>query len=164
LPRPYRAYIPPDKDPIADSNEIATSNWTNWCGPRTGDPTAVYLTEEEQAKISQVMTQTEQEAHEKPGGRPDTAMASGNPTATPRYVFQILASSDAHLILSHPPPVSSAPPSIHDDGLGSRYDAFEYARLASEVWEKPREKNTDAKTSCTRRFRSKHPMCVWSAR
>lgn len=83
-----------------------------------------------------------------------------DPDAPPRYVFQMLTNNDARLVLSQP-----APRYIGSAASGQSsvdYDAIEYARLAKEVWEKPREHSNEAKSNCTRRFRSKHPMFVHS--
>lgn len=143
-----------DRDVHADNDEQHLSTWSNWCGPSEWDPTEFFLNDDERNLLSQVMTDSDREARQNAGHR-----QGSNPQdlEAPRYVFQILTSTDARLLLSQPPPrvISgpSSPPTLD-------YDAMEYARLAKEVWEKPRERNSEANTNCTRRFRSKHPMCA----
>lgn len=86
----------------------------------------------------------------------DNFDASLTGDAPPRYVFQILTSNGSRLVLSQPSPryitSASSTQALMD------YEALDYARLAQAVWEKPRERNTEARSNCTRRFRSKHPM------
>lgn len=143
-----------DRDVHADNDEQHLSTWSNWCGPSEWDPTEFFLNDDERNLLSQVMTDSDREARQNAGYGPGSHPQ--DPDA-PRYVFQILTSTDARLLLSQPPPrlisSPSSPPAVD-------YDAMEYARLAKEVWEKPRERNSEANTNCTRRFRSKHPMCA----
>lgn len=65
--------------------------------------------------------------------------------SVPMHVFQILGEHGQVLFTF---PTASE---------GTQYDAEEYAALARAVVSRPRGE-TDATTSCTRRYRSKHPL------
>lgn len=99
----------------------------------------------EAAKINAVMAACEAEYQRESSQTHGLSQQEG-----PRYIFQVYAKATADLLVEHPPSASSHP---YDDD-----DKVDYARLAKEVWERPAENTAGAKTSCTRRYKSTHPM------
>lgn len=78
----------------------------------------------------------------------------------PEHVFQILDASGG-VMLSFPPAGIEGLDSRGERKVtGTRYDVEEYGTLAREVVARPRGP-VDATTSCTRRYRSKHPVYVY---
>lgn len=120
-----------DKDEARDNNEQNRSAWTNWCGPHLED--GPYLDAHRCSQLVDALSRAT-------GFSRDSVPAGNGP---PPYVFQIL-NDLGQTIVSFP-------------NTGARYNAEDYAMLAREVLAKPRGPNDD-RTSCTRRYRSKHPM------
>ena len=117
---------------------MSRSSWSNWCGPSLVDGT--YLDSVRcQQLLDALMRVTE--TNLSPTG---TNQDDKNHDGPPPYVFQIL-DHKGQAIVSFP----SAGP----------YDRTEYATLARDVVARPRGA-PDAKTSCTKRYRDKHPLFV----
>lgn len=151
-----------DLDPVADADDIHHSSWTNWCGPRVQDVEHEYLTPYQKDALRQAFICCQNESSEAYGEGKKQDIG-GRPTP-PSYVFQILGSNDDQIHFTWPPthPTGEKPDAtVHGqptDGQ-ERYAASEYASLARSVVARPREKHPDeAKTSCTKRFQSKHPL------
>ena len=75
---------------------------------------------------------------------PESSISSSRFDSPPKHIFQILDHLGAVLV--------SFPPS-----KTSNYDPEDYASLTREVLSRPKGSDADT-TSCTRRFRQKHPM------
>lgn len=121
--------LPTDKDVDRDNDQAQRSAWSNWCGPRLEDGS--YLDAYRCAQLVDALQHA----------TTSSAVASHPPSGVPPHVFQIL-NHEGHAIVSFPT---------------SGYDREEYAALAREVLRKPRYGDEDT-TSCTRRYRSKHPV------
>lgn len=121
-------HLSTDKDEAQDNDENKRSSWSNWCGPRLEDGS--YLGAYRCAQLV--------DALQRATASNSPASAPGDP---PPHVFQILDHT-GRAIVSFP---------------NSGYDEEEYAALAREVLRKPRHEAEDT-TSCTRRYRSKHPV------
>lgn len=120
-----------DKDEAQDNDEQKRSSWTNWCGPLVQD--GPYLDSYRCAQLVDALSRAT-----------GTDIAASPPgDGPPPHVFQILDHT-GRAIVSFP-------------NTGDRYNPEDYASLAREVLAKPRGPNED-RTSCTRRYRSKHPM------
>ncbi|KAK4055054.1 hypothetical protein OIO90_003395 [Microbotryomycetes sp. JL221] len=120
-----------DKDEQKDNDESSPSAWTNWCGPRVED--GPYLDERRcQQMVEALSRATGIDPFSPPGG-----------PYPPQHVFQIL-DHRGQIIVSFP-------------NTGDRYGPEEYAALARGV--STHQKATfEDRTSCTRRYRSKHPI------
>lgn len=130
----------PDIDPSQDNNEKSRNSWSNWCGPNRKDGS--YL---DPVRCQQLLdTLMHVTGTASPRSSPDLDEEDDGP---PPHVFQILDHTGEAIVSF---PAESSKP----------YDRREYATLACEVVARRRD-NNDAKTSCTRRYRSKHPMCVF---
>lgn len=147
-----------DKDPIADNHEGSGQTiWSNWCGPSDSDPTETYFTPEQAKSLADALLACQRE-----GGVEDVVNppAKGSSTAVPpAHVFQILKNPGGDIIFSYPPSdlFSSAAP-VDVKGGAKRYIPEEYAALAMDVCRRPKESNVAAKTNCTRRLKSRHPV------
>ena len=149
-----------DKDQEQDNNTDTLTQWSNWCGPQMDNVADIYFTLEARQALGKVLYDLDMEARSAPGYKQNDSAPEG-PQAPPHYVFQVLDSASGSLLFTYPPSQEPAEyPVGPDPGGHEPYLGSEYAKLAIEVWQKPREKNVDARTSCTKRFRSKHPMFV----
>ncbi|GAA5864226.1 hypothetical protein JCM8547_001299 [Rhodosporidiobolus lusitaniae] len=131
-----------DKDSGADNDAQRRSDWTNWCGP--SDDTA-YLTPQRCDELVSALSRIASSPSPAP-----SSLSFEDDHGPPGHVFQILDRS-GRAIVTYPRSAEE------DGGDGKRYDVEEFARLAREVMERPREA-VASKTSCTRRYRSKHPV------
>ncbi|KAM0791790.1 hypothetical protein ACM66B_004053 [Microbotryomycetes sp. NB124-2] len=120
-----------DKDEEKDNDEVSPSSWTNWCGPRVED--GPYL---DQRRCQQMVQALSWATGIDPMRPPDGPYP-------PQHVFQIL-DHRGHILVSFP-------------NTGDRYGAEEYAALARTVSNDFKTSSED-RTSCTRRYRSKHPI------
>lgn len=147
---------------VADADDVNLSAWTNWCGPRVHDITYEYLTQGQKDSLEQAFAFCQNASGE--AMNEPKMQEPGSPPTPPSYVFQILGSNDNQIHFTWPPPKPTGGATdaiVHgepSDGQ-DRYVPAEYAGLARSVVARPREKHPDeAKTSCTKRFQSKHPM------
>ncbi|KAK4050689.1 hypothetical protein OIV83_003415 [Microbotryomycetes sp. JL201] len=120
-----------NKDEEKDNDEASPSSWTNWCGPRVED--GPYLDERRCRQMVQALSWATGIDPQKPPDGP----------YPPQHVFQIL-DHEGHILVSFP-------------NTGHRYGAEEYAALARTVSTDFKSSPED-RTSCTRRYRSKHPI------
>ena len=166
-------HVTKDDNPLEDNDENIISNWTNWCGPRVVDVGSDYLTSHQAYLISEALYFCQSTSDQvKRKSRSDKEISPGNDekpsVASPKYVFQILGSYNDEIHFTWPPPVptgDSKDLALHGPAFldEERYSAAEYASLARSVISKPRDKSGDeAQTNCTKRYQSKHPMCVSS--
>ncbi|KAL8276219.1 hypothetical protein RQP46_011380 [Phenoliferia psychrophenolica] len=127
-----------DIDASKDNNEQSRSNWTNWCGPNLKDGSYLDPVRCQQllATLMHVTGTTSPEPE-----------ATNHDEGPPPHVFQILDHA-GEVIVSFPSATAEST---------KQYDPAEYATLAKEVVARPRGV-VDANTSCTRRYRSKHPI------
>lgn len=145
-----------DKDAESDNDETHRTHWTNWCGPHVED--GLYLDKyrcyQLHLALAKVTNATSPNASPSPEAEPK------DNEGPPAYVFQVLDQS-GQVIVSFPDPAGEPPTSdAAHSSKGRKYDREEYANLARKVAQRPREV-TAAKTSCTRRFRSKHPLSAF---
>lgn len=146
-----------DKDRVKNNDPLVHGDWTNWCGVHLDEHT--YLSPSRCAALVDVLdriTSSTSSAHS------DSAVALPNEgllaalhglssetdDGPPAHVFQILDRNGKAIV--------SFPKSEAPDGR-KRYEVEEYAALAREVVARPRGA-ANAKTSCTKRYRSKHPV------
>ena len=117
-----------DKNELQDNDELRRSSWSNWCGPRLEDGS--YL---DAYRCAQLVDALRRATH--------FSGATDNPGGAPPHVFQILDHAGRAIV------------SFPDSG----YDEEEYATLARDVLKRPSPGIEDT-TSCTRRYKSKHPV------
>lgn len=159
-------HVSNDKDPVQDNDEHVRNGWSNWCGlsmdwgthllhDRCGDlvDTLKRLTQRpgsrattgesdrggEKGTLSEVLN--DRDSH---GAAVGTGGPSPPQSGPPSHVFQILDQL-GRPIVTFPEPTAPHP-----------YDVERYSALAQEVMARPSEA-APSKTSCTRRYRSKHP-------
>lgn len=144
-----------DKDPVADNHEGSGKTiWSNWCGPSDADPTETYFTPSQAAKLEDALLACQREgAVEDVINPPKTT--SNNP---PPHVFQVLRNPSGEIVFSYPPSNLAGEGGVK--GEARRYIPEEYAALAMDVCRRPKESNVAAKTNCTRRLKSRHPVYV----
>ncbi|KAK4703233.1 hypothetical protein P7C70_g2988, partial [Phenoliferia sp. Uapishka_3] len=131
-----------DIDATMDANQQNPSGWTNWCGPHLKD--GPYL---DPFRCQQLLDSLKLATGcSSPRGSPAFG-EDEEVDGPPQHVFQILDHTGEAIV--------SFPDS--ESGGGRSYDKREYAKLAMEVVARPRS-NVEANTSCTRRYRSKHPI------
>lgn len=135
-----------DLDPRNDNDESNKTDWTNWCG-------TPYMPQEElQCLWNQLMSYIPQ-----PQAPP---LASHLSTSLTR-VFQILAHEPGRpLLLSWPP--DQHPHTIPAPGQPVIPTSRDFAKLAEDMrigGDMPN--STDAKTSCTRRYKATQVMDTW---
>ncbi|GAA5825820.1 hypothetical protein JCM11251_000014 [Rhodosporidiobolus azoricus] len=148
-----------DKDEVSDNDSQNRTEWTNWCGPAVDYP--AYLTPLQCEKLVAALERVTNSGGDavKTGTGTEEAAPSGI-EGPPPHVFQIL---DAH-----GRPIVTFPRSkrqheqLGQSGQGEKaegdsYDVEQFSMLAREVMARPRE-TFASKTSCTRRYRSKHPV------
>ncbi|BGP19118.1 hypothetical protein JCM10213_005641 [Rhodosporidiobolus nylandii] len=131
-----------DVNPDRDNDAQHRTGWTNWCGPAL-DSTS-YLTP---PQCDELLSALERVSPHSASPSPGEGSAEGPPA----HVFQILDSSGQALV-TFPRSEDSA-----GGSGGKSYDVEQFAALAREVMERPREA-VASKTSCMRRYRSKHPV------
>ncbi|GAA5828963.1 hypothetical protein JCM3766R1_003883 [Sporobolomyces carnicolor] len=147
-----------DKDHIKNNDQFDRGDWTNWCGVQV-DEHRYFTPSRCQALVAVLERITSSSS------RPSTACGSEEDSKTallaslhglssettdgpPPHVFQIL-DRNGKTIVSFPTP--------QDEDGRKRYEIESYAALAREVVARPRGA-ANAKTSCTKRYRSKHPV------
>ncbi|GAA5891597.1 hypothetical protein JCM6882_004523 [Rhodosporidiobolus microsporus] len=158
-----------DKDAVSDNDSQNRTEWTNWCGPAVDYPG--YLTPPQCEALVRALERVTLEPGAGGGdgageggqgeGEEEEAEGAGEVAGPPPHVFQIL---DAHgrPIVTFPRSDSSSSSvgggegEKAEKGSGS-YDVEQFSMLAREVMARPRE-TIASKTSCTRRYRSKHPV------
>ncbi|KAI5478202.1 GATA-binding transcription factor [Pseudohyphozyma bogoriensis] len=116
--------------PATNSDEQLRKQWSNLCGPLVKD--GVYLPQWRAEQLLLALSRS-----------PAVFLGETPNGGAPAAVFQIL-DHEGKIIVSFPDRSES-------------YKREEYADLAREVLARPRS-IVDANTSCTRRFRSKHPL------
>lgn len=136
-----------DKNPSQDNNEANRSHWTNWCGPSTEDGS--YLSPERCVELSRALSRATYFSPAQSAPSSDSGAAEDE--GPPSHVFQIL-DHDGKVIVSFPK-------SEREVGGKRGYQVEDYGDLAREVIKMPRGAE-DATTSCTRRYRKKHPVSV----
>jgi hypothetical protein len=140
-----------DRDPIKDNDETVKSTWSNWCGPSEQlDPAQSYLDPAQRAALYSALSSIT-------GGKPPPLLQDGH-LSPPEKVFQILSAIDGNVLLTFPDPQVRIMSSNGSERMQTWYIADEFAELAREVCKSPKEKNVGATTSCTTRFKSKHPL------
>ena len=152
-----------DKDPVQDNDKEQRTEWSNWCGASLEYPS--YLTADQCAELVAALRRcVDPSSSLSSSSRPRTSTSDGDKGALktvlngngglddggpPAHVFQILDTS-GRAVVSFP-------------DLGAGPDAAQaveqFSALAREVMARPREA-VQSKTSCTRRYRSKHPVYV----
>lgn len=133
-----------DKDAQHDNDLRNRSDWTNWCGPNDPD----YFTPTNCAELLSALSR----CATVPSPSSFTFLDDED-AGPPAHVFQILDRA-GRAIATFPKSAD------HSRGeKGKSYDVEEFAALAREVLQRPREA-VASKTSCTRRYRSKHPVYV----
>ncbi|BGO94347.1 hypothetical protein NBRC10512_002795 [Rhodotorula toruloides] len=160
-------HVATDKDPAHDSDPQHRTEWSNWCGasldygpyltPQQCDDLLAALTRlTSPSSSSSVDSPASADDHKgalssvlnEDGTRSDEKGASGPPP----HVFQILDHAGRPIITF---PQSEG---TGEEGRKRRaYDAERFSALAREVMARPREA-AQSRTSCTRRYRSKHPV------
>ncbi|GAA6063871.1 hypothetical protein JCM10212_003607 [Sporobolomyces blumeae] len=146
-----------DKDHVKNNDVYDRGDWTNWCGVQFDEH--AYFTPSRCAALVDVLERITSSS-----SRPSTAMSEpdsksailasvhglGSETTDgpPPHVFQILDRNGRTIV--------SFPTSIDKDGR-KRYEVEDYATLARDVVARPRGA-ANARTSCTKRYRSKHPV------
>ncbi|GAA95583.1 uncharacterized protein L969DRAFT_71065 [Mixia osmundae IAM 14324] len=134
-----------DKDINSDNDEVERSSWSNWCGVEAIEPEKHYLTHSECSAIKTALD------------RNAASEVKRSLTETPKSVFQLLDSRSGNIILSYPP---SEIPRPDNGGIHVLYDARQYAGLAIEAQNRSKTTSQEAKTSCSRRFKSRHSLAV----
>lgn len=135
-----------------DDNEANPSPWTNWCGPLGKG--ATYLPSASCTALFEALSQATSLSG-LPSPSPSTLSFSDLGVIAdgpPAHVFQIL-DQKGDVLLTFPRPEGEMVAGV----TAGKYDPESYAKLARAVILKPKDIVT-ASTSCTRRFRSKHPM------
>ncbi|GAA5968126.1 hypothetical protein JCM3765_005858, partial [Sporobolomyces pararoseus] len=147
-----------DKDHVKNNDQFERGDWTNWCGVQVDEHR--YFTPTRCQALVDVLERITSST-----SRPSTALSaeedsksallaslhglsSDSTDGPPPHVFQIL-DRNGKTIVSFPTP--------QDDDGRKRYEVESYAALAREVVARPRGA-ANAKTSCTKRYRSKHPV------
>lgn len=128
-----------DLDELSDNNEHVKSEWTNWCGTPYMPPEQIQLLFN--SLIAWV---------------PQPRNNSSSTPAQPTRVFQILSNAPSRpLLVSWPPdPPPSQPVAYYSTPTGR-----DFAQLADGVNIGAAVRDSaDAKTSCTRRYKSMQPM------
>lgn len=156
-----------DVDEAKDSDDTKYSDWTNWCGPRVTDISNEYFTPAQQELLNSAFVACQAEAEPiKDEQSGDVSVTDGTTLGGGQlaYVFQLLNSSTGDILYTWPP---TTPTGVEKDLTlhgpveegQERYIPADYANLARAVLDKRREKTVnEAKTSCTKRFQSRHPM------
>ncbi|GAA5909516.1 uncharacterized protein JCM6883_003972 [Sporobolomyces salmoneus] len=147
-----------DKDHVKNNDQHERGDWTNWCGVQLDEHR--YFTPSRCQALVDVLERITSSP-----SRPSTAggseeenksallaslhgLSSETTDGPPPHVFQIL-DRNGKTIVSFPTP--------QDESGRKRYEVESYAALAREVVARPRGA-ANAKTSCTKRYRSKHPV------
>lgn len=137
-------HVTKDVDPLRDNDEINTTMWTNWCGPRVRDIGTDYLTPKQTLLLENALTHCQNTSEEvagklaaaesdgqngsqdeDEGSEQQNGNGNGNAKSSssrvklgtnkpPAYVFQILGSKDSKIHFTWPPPV---PTGEHEDTL-----------------------------------------------
>ncbi|GAA5869085.1 hypothetical protein JCM1840_000463 [Sporobolomyces johnsonii] len=154
-----------DKDHVKNNDPHEHGDWTNWCGVHLDEHT--YLSPSRCASLVDVLDRITSSTSSSSSPRSSSSHSDGVVAAAkegllaalhglgsetddgpPAHVFQILDRNGKAIV--------SFPKSEAPDGR-KRYEVEEYAALAREVVARPRGA-ANAKTSCTKRYRSKHPV------
>lgn len=147
-----------DKDHVKNNDLLDRGDWTNWCGVQVDEH--AYFTPSRCSTLVDVLERITSSS-----SRPSTSgaseedsksallaslhgLSSETTSGPPPHVFQIL-DRNGRTIVSFPTP--------EDQDGRKRYEVESYAALAREVVARPRGA-ANAKTSCTKRYRSKHPV------
>lgn len=147
-----------DKDHVKNNDLLDRGDWTNWCGVQVDEH--AYFTPSRCSALVDVLERITSSS-----SRPSTAsnseedsksaliaslhgLSSETTDGPPPHVFQIL-DRNGKTIVSFPTP--------EDKNGKKRYEVEAYAALAREVVARPRGA-ANANTSCTKRYRSKHPV------
>ncbi|GAA5932111.1 uncharacterized protein JCM15063_001122 [Sporobolomyces koalae] len=148
-----------DKDQVKNNDLLDRGDWTNWCGIKVDEHR--YFTPARAAALIDVLENITAYS-----SRPSTSggsfeedsksallaslhgLSSETTDGPPPHVFQILDRSGKALVSF---------PTCQDNDGRKRYETESYAALAREVVARPRGA-ANAKTSCTKRYRSKHPV------
>lgn len=152
-----------DKDPVQDNDKEQRTEWSNWCGASLEYPS--YLTADQCAELVAALRRcVDPSSSSSSSSRPRTSTSDGDKGALktvlngngglddggpPAHVFQILDTS-GRAVVSFPDPGA---------GPDAAQAVEQFSALAREVMARPREA-VQSKTSCTRRYRSKHPVYV----
>ncbi|CED84071.1 GATA-4/5/6 transcription factors [Phaffia rhodozyma] len=133
-----------DKDPTLDIDKEIKSDWSNWCGTS-------FIRESMVKHLWNAMESLPVCQNPTPGV----------PAFPPTRVFQILlASPDHDILFSHPPPrhPDSDRSIVHLDGS---YFEEDFQRLLHEIsLDLDSAPMSDAKTTCTKRFRAQHTLAT----
>ncbi|GAA5825585.1 hypothetical protein JCM3770_006895, partial [Rhodotorula araucariae] len=152
-------HVTADKDPVQDNDSEHRTEWSNWCGASHDYPS--YMTSEQCAELVATLARITSPSPSslEPGassgsGETDkgglTAVLNGvADDGPPAHVFQILDATGRAMVTF---PEGEGGP----DG-GDAHDVEQFSALARGVMARPREA-VQSKTSCTRRYRSKHPV------
>ncbi|GAA5938109.1 hypothetical protein JCM3775_005344 [Rhodotorula graminis] len=152
-------HVTADKDPVQDNDKEQRTEWSNWCGASLEYPS--YLTADQCAELVAALKRcVDPSSSSSSSGRPGTSTSDGDKGALksvlngglddggpPAHVFQILDTS-GRAVVSFPDPGA---------GPDAAHAVEQFSALAREVMARPREA-VQSKTSCTRRYRSKHPV------
>ena len=158
-------HVSNDKDPVQDNDVHVRNGWSNWCGVSLdwGPYLSPLLCDElvetlkrwtgvevpswpstgrsdgsDKGTLGEVLNGTDTR------DAADDADANAESEGPPSHVFQILDQL-GRPIVTFPEPKK-----------GREYDVERYSTLAQEVMARPAEA-APSRTSCTRRYRSKHP-------
>ncbi|KAG0661069.1 hypothetical protein C6P46_004176 [Rhodotorula mucilaginosa] len=158
-------HVSNDKDPVQDNDVHVRNGWSNWCGvsldwgpylsPKLCDelvetlkrltgvevpsrPSTGRSDGSDKGTLGEVLNGTDTR------DAADDADANAESEGPPSHVFQILDQL-GRPIVTFPEPKK-----------GREYDVERYSTLAQEVMARPAEA-APSRTSCTRRYRSKHP-------
>ncbi|GAA5995964.1 uncharacterized protein JCM10292_004859 [Rhodotorula paludigena] len=147
-------HVTADKDPVQDNDAEHVTAWSNWCGASPEFPG--YMTPKQCEDLVDVLTRVSPPSDASHDGKGALhSVLNGGPAAAaatlddgpPAHVFQILDRAGRA--------IATFPRS--GGGGGKEYDVEQFSSLAREVMARPKEA-VQSRTSCTRRYRSKHPV------
>ncbi|BGP42610.1 hypothetical protein JCM10449v2_006622 [Rhodotorula kratochvilovae] len=151
-------HVTADKDPVQDNDSEHRTEWSNWCGASHDYPS--YMTSEQCSELVAALARITGPTSSAVG-RPSTSSGESDKGALntvlngvvddgpPAHVFQLLDESGRA--------IATFPEGEGGPDGAEAYDVEQFSALAREVMARPREA-VQSKTSCTRRYRSKHPV------